>query len=754
MKPLIEWREVHWPRPLDAAVMTGFLRALAADPSRRPLLFEVRTEAGVTRYLLGGEGVDLSSAASLLRRLVPGVAITDPATPRAAIDRAGRVSIRQRNLGLSLDATAETLRAILGALSGAKGRDDVLVLQVVLGRALAPELLSTEVVDPTLSVTDLLLSGARPAPTGVRGRMQDKLAQYRFRAVVRIGVTTPSPVRRRLLVVGLLAALRTMQSSGTSVTLASKNPDRLNDGTVPLRQPLRLTPEELLPLLGWPIGDSDLPGLPSRYPKLIPPPATYRAPKDRRFAVSTAPGTNTAVGIGMADALRHTHVYGPTGSGKSTLFLHLIKADIDAGRSVVVIDPKRDLAQDVLSLIPDKRTGDVAIIDPLLKRPAGINPFAGFDRPGAEDRRPLVAEIMLDLFRGLFPSAFGPLTADTLHASFLTLTYAPEPSLAVLPTLLTDPIYRRKVVARITDPTLQSFWAQYDAKSPGQQAAAIGPVMTRLRQYLLRPGVRAVLEQTRPAFDLADLFVKPRILVVSLNKGLFGTQAASLLGSLVVAQLWQLILGRAAVAPEKRTPVSIYIDEAQHFLHIGDLGEALEQSRSLGAAWHLAHQNRSQMPEKLMRTIDNNARNKVIFGLEDDDARGAARITGLDADDFTQLPPYEIYTSLQSAGTRTGWFSARVLPPPKAVSSVDAVTAEAEARYGRPDADATDDSPAAAARLTSVQLEVAASFAERGDGKGDKGGDKWGDERGDARGDAPGDADDDEPIGRRKRGPQ
>jgi len=157
--------------------------------------------------------------------------------------------------------------------------------------------------------------------------------------------------------------------------------------------------------------------------------------------------------------------------------------------------------------------------------------------------------------------------------------------------------------------------------------------------------------------------VKPRILVVSLNKGLLGTQAASLLGSLVVAQLWQLILGRAAVPPEKRTPVSIYIDEAQHFLHIGDIGEALEQSRSLGAAWHLAHQNRSQMPEKLLRTIDNNARNKIIFDLEDDDARSAARITGLDAEDFAQLPPYEIYTSLQSGGTRTGWFSARVLPP-------------------------------------------------------------------------------------------
>lgn len=682
MKPFIEWREVHWPRPLDSDVMTGFLRALAADLSRRALILETRTEAGTTRYLLGGEGTDLSSAASLLRRLVPGVVVTALETPRAEIERAGRVGIRQRNLGLSLDASEETLRAVLGALSGAKGKDDVLVLQLVLGRALSPELLSPNASDPSASVADLLLSGPRPVPTGIRSRVQDKLAQYRFRAVVRIGVSTPSPVRRQLLVHGLLAALRTMQSSGTHVGLTTKNPDRLNDGTVPLRQPLRLTPEELLPLTGWPIGDGDLPGLPSRHPKRIAPPNTFKAPKSRCCAVSTAPGTKTAIGIGTQDALRHMHVYGPTGAGKSTLFLHLIQADIDAGRSVVVIDPKRDLAQDVLSLIPEKRMGDVAIIDPLLKRPAGVNPFAGFDRLGMDDRRPLVAEMMLDLFRGLFPNAFGPLTADTLHASFLTLTYAPDASLALLPKLLTDPAYRRKVVARISEPTLQSFWAQYDAKSPGQQAAAVGPVMTRLRQFLLRPGVAAVLEQAHPAFDLADLFTKPRILVMSLNKGLLGTQAASLLGSLVVSQLWQLILGRSAVPQSERMPVSIYIDEAQHFLHIGDLGEALEQSRSLGAAWHLVHQNRSQMPDKLLRTIDSNARNKIIFGLEDDDARAAARSTGLDPEDFTQLPPYEIYASLQNDGARTGWFSARVLPPPKAVSSVEAVTAEAEARYG------------------------------------------------------------------------
>ncbi|HBS07355.1 MAG TPA: type IV secretion system protein VirD4 [Microbacterium sp.] len=676
------WRELHFQPPVDEQQLLGYLRALAADPARGGLIWEARTEAGKTRHLLGGNDTDLSAAVSTLRRLIPGTTATAPAEPRTPVERAGRIRMSGRHLALSVDDHGQSLRAVLAALSGATGKDDVLVLQVVLGRALAPELLPAGAPDPGVSVAGLLLRGAPPASSGHRSRMQDKLSQYRFRAVVRIGVTSPSPVRRRLLVHGLLAAIRTLQTSGVKISLTTKNPANLDAGTVPLRQPLALTAEELLPLLAWPIQDGDLPGLPNRHPKLLPPPSTYTAPKKRVFATSTAPGSQAAIGIRIEDALRHTHIYGPTGAGKSTLMLHLIKADIDAGASVVVIDPKRDLAMDTLSLIPERRMGEVAIIDPSLDRSAGINPFAALSGPDSDERRALVAEIMLDVFRGLFPNAFGPLTADTLHASFLTLTYAPDASLADLPKLLTDDRYRRSVLGKVRNRSLLEFWAQYEQKSPGQQANAVGPVMTRLRQFLLRPGVRAVLEQTTPAFRLEELFTKRRILIVSLNKGLLGIQTASLLGSLVVAQLWQLILARSAVPKDTRAPVSIYIDEAQNFLHLGDLAEALEQSRSLGAAWHLAHQHRSQMPPKLLEAIDANARNKIIFGLEDAEAKTAARITGLDAEDFTRLPPYEIYTSLQSGGTRTGWFSGRVLPPPKAVSSVDAVIAEAQARYG------------------------------------------------------------------------
>ena len=204
------WRELHFQPPVDEQQLLGYLRALAADPARGGLIWEARTEAGKTRHLLGGNDTDLSAAVSTLRRLIPGTTATAPAEPRTPVERAGRIRMSGRHLALSVDDHGQSLRAVLAALSGATGKDDVLVLQVVLGRALAPELLPAGAPDPGVSVAGLLLRGAPPASSGHRSRMQDKLSQYRFRAVVRIGVTSPSPVRRRLLVHGLLAAIRTL----------------------------------------------------------------------------------------------------------------------------------------------------------------------------------------------------------------------------------------------------------------------------------------------------------------------------------------------------------------------------------------------------------------------------------------------------------------------------------------------------------------------------------------------------------------
>src|SRR5665213_2715381 len=89
----------------------------------------------------------------------------------------------------------------------------------------------------------------------------------------------------------------------------------------------------------------------------------------------------------------------------------------------------------------------------------------------------------------------------------------------------------------------------------------IAPTMSRIRQFLLRPQLRAILGQARPEFDLSQLFTHRKIVLVSLNRGQIGSESAKLLGSLIVSQLWPLILARAALPQERRYVVNVFIDE-------------------------------------------------------------------------------------------------------------------------------------------------------------------------------------------------
>ena len=676
---MISWREIHWPRPLATAPLLGLLTRLASDQQRGPLLWEARAEAGHVWYLLGAADHDLRETARLLSQLVPETSVTPLAVPRAEANRSGRLRIRQRFLSLNLEVSEQMLPALIGALAGASAKDDVLVIQVILGRAVMPEVLPQDVEDPTSPFWAKLLQGARPATSDLRTRMRSKVGQYRFRAVVRIGVSAANPGRQMVAVQRVLAAFRQLQSGGTRVDLDADRPSAVDDAQVPVRLPLRLTPGEALAFLAWPHGTDELPGMPALHPRPISPPTSYMEVQDRAFAVTTAPGPTKLIGISHADAVRHTHILGPTGVGKSTLMQHLIKADIDAGLSVVLIDPKGDLATDILALIPEHRWRDVVVFDPTMPCPVGLNPLAS-----TAERRALVADGLLAVFKGLFPGTIGPRTADILHASLLTLMLAPGATLVQLPTLLTDAPFRRSLTSRINDTVgLGAFWAQWEALSPGQQAEAIGPVLSRLRQFLLRPGLRAVLDQPAPKFQIQEIFSHHRIVIVALNTGLLGAQSSTLLGSLVVSQLWQTALGQAALPPDQRRPVSVYLDEAQTFLHLdADLGEALEQSRSLQVAWHLAHQHRRQMPPDLLAGIDANTRNKVVFTLERTDATVIATGSELVPEDFVKLPPYGIYVSLLSKGMQTEWFSGRTLPPLQAISAPEAVLRESQARYG------------------------------------------------------------------------
>ena len=356
-----------------------------------------------------------------------------------------------------------------------------------------------------------------------------------------------------------------------------------------------------------------------------------------------------------------------------------------AGSAVVVVDPQGDLIRDVLARVPEHRRGDVVVLDPSdSKTPVGLNPL------NAHGRNPeVVADSLLAVCKGLYGDAIGPRSQDILHACFLTLAGRADASLVMIPLLLTNTGFRRSVTqqAIARDPiALGPFWGWYEGLSEAERQSVTAPVMNKLRQWLIRPSLRNVIGQRQPKLSIQSVFTGKKILLVSLAQGLLGPEGAALLGSLVVAELWQATVERASTPKDRRHPVMVYLDEFSAFLHLPtDLADALARSRGFGVSYTLAHQFLSQLSPAMRAAVLANTRSRICFQLAHDDGGTVARShPELSADDLTALGRYEVYASLFAAGQVTPFASGRTAAPPEPTNTAEAVMTLSRARYGQP----------------------------------------------------------------------
>ncbi|GAB3990711.1 type IV secretory system conjugative DNA transfer family protein [Nocardioides marmoraquaticus] len=698
---------VHPPRPLEPAALEALMVRLASDPTHAPVVFEARSRpAGRTavghpsavHYWLGTTPEHLRWLRRTCHDLLPGLLVEPEPSERLPVSHAARVRARPRSLALAVDRPTSVAAALLSALNQRLSDGEQLVVQIVLGPRRTPTHRRDPVPDPAQAWWSLLLSGNREANADVRKQHERRIGQAGMAACLRLGVSASTRERRRRLLTGLLGGLSTAKAPGTYLRLTPEPIRRLNRASRPLLWEFVPAAAELVGLLAWPLGDADLPGLPPMHPRRMPPsPALIRQHRtyapERVIGMSTAAGPRVTIGVRPRDALHHLVALGPTGSGKSTALLHLIGADIAAGRPVLVIDPKRQLIDDVVArAVPAERIDDVVLLDPDEQRVVGFNPLD----VGSRDPD-VVVDGLLAVFAAVFADGWGPRTQDILHSGLLTLARVgatrarrgePPFTLLDLPRLFTDRAFRHSVVGHVADdPGLGQFWAWYEAQTSPAQAAALAAPLNKLRQYLLRPSLRRILGQPQPPLRVRDLFRDRKVVLVPLNEGLIGPITARLLGGLLLAEAWSATLERAGERQPERRPASIYVDEVHNYLATPtSIEAALAASRSLGVAWHVAHQFRAQLPPGMRAAVDSNARNKLIFRPLDprDAAAAAQQAPGLEALDFMTLGQFEAYATLVVDGASQPWVSLRTQAPPPETGLADVIRARSRERYGEP----------------------------------------------------------------------
>jgi hypothetical protein len=398
-----------------------------------------------------------------------------------------------------------------------------------------------------------------------------------------------------------------------------------------------------------------------------------------------------AVALSVPDARYHVHMVGSTGSGKTTLLANMAIDAILAGRGAVVIDPHGDLVLDILDRLPASVADRVVLFDPDQPNPPALNPLEG-ERGKRDDD--LVVDNLVSIFGSIFAKAWGPRMDDVMRVSCLTLLRHANVTLQHIPPLLTSAQFRAEMTADLDDAAgLDGFWQWYDELTPALRSQVIGPVLARLRAFLLREFVQKTMQYPKSSFDMSRV-LDGGVLLCRLPKGVLGEETVRLLGSMILARVWQAATARARVPAAARRDCQIILDECQNFLNLAaSLDTMLAEARKYRLSMVLAHQNLAQFPRDLLEAVSANARNKVYFTCSPRDARELSQHTlpELDEHDLAHLDAYTTACRLLVDGRQQPAFTMRTRPERPIVGEATAIRQVAAAAVPVQETSAVDE---------------------------------------------------------------
>ncbi|GAA4550024.1 type IV secretory system conjugative DNA transfer family protein [Amycolatopsis samaneae] len=689
----LSWYNAVPPRDATLAGLTAMMRVLAGRPHHglrqvQPLVvFEVWVQPERVRWLVGIEPRIARTLPGELVAQLPGLVLTPTATPeRPAPITAREIRITSLVHPLRLD-TAQAVTAGLVRLRDVVRSGEAVVVQFVVG----PSQRATQV--PIKQTTSEWL-GFQPLrqPSGEEQRgWATRLKEPLLGVRGRIGGVAPNPRRAGELLRPAVSALG-LASGSHSRVYASPQSSRTADQLTRVMGRVRsfssiANASELAALSGWCLSGLDVAEAAGNFappPPSLLRPVTAGPPRGaaRPLGVSPHPAAEgSAVWLPRSSYGTHVHLIAPTGAGKSTLLAHWVTAEAAAGGSLVVIEPRGDLVQDVLSRLPQSRHDDVVVIDPGADGPVtSFNPLAG-PRDDAERR----ADSVLALLRELFGSAVGPRSGDVLlHALYLA-SRLDDGGLTDIPALLLNPSFRRSVAAKVSDPlTLAPWLAWFDNLSDPERAQVVQPVLNKVRPWTARPAIRRLLGATNPKFDLAQVFNRPTILLVNLNAGTIGPETTKLVGSLLLDQIWNLCQHQTTLPASSRRPVSVFADEWQTFTAGLDFADVLARSRGANVTWTLAHQDLGQLSTSLRAAVLANVGTRVAFRPAEGDGAALARVFGapITPDDLERLGAFRAAARVLVNGAPSRTFEVVTPPLPDATADPDELRRTSAERYG------------------------------------------------------------------------
>ncbi|WP_417198086.1 type IV secretory system conjugative DNA transfer family protein [Bizionia sp.] len=350
--------------------------------------------------------------------------------------------------------------------------------------------------------------------------------------------------------------------------------------------------------------------------------------------------------------LRHTHIIGTTGVGKSTLIASMLLEDMRLGNGCTLLDPHGDIVEDILLRIPEHRKDDVIVIDP-----SDTDYIIGFNLLNAttDAEKIVLSSDLVSSFKRHATSWGDNMSAVLSNAINTFLESSRQGTLIELKRFLLEERFRKEFLSTVDDSAIHYYWNnEYSLVRKG-----IAPLLTRIDTFLRPKVIRYMLAQSK-GVDFRCCIEQKKIVLIKLSQGLIGEENSFLLGSMFLSKFNQVAQGRQSLPKSQRPPYYIYCDEFQNFI-TPSISQILSGARKYGLALILAHQELAQIDDpKILNSVISNPYTRICFRLGDSDAKRLE--TGFSYFEQSDLQSLAIGQTIMRTGSSQDDFNLSTFP--------------------------------------------------------------------------------------------
>jgi type IV secretory pathway TraG/TraD family ATPase VirD4 len=209
--------------------------------------------------------------------------------------------------------------------------------------------------------------------------------------------------------------------------------------------------------------------------------------------------------------------------------------------------------------------------------------------------RHLVASGLLGVFQKLWADSWGPRLEYILRNAILAILDYPGATLLAVTRMFSDKEFRKKVIDKIQDPVVKSFWVyEFSGYADKFAAEAVSPIQNKVGQFLSSSLIRNIVGQVKSSIDIRKLMDDGKILILNLSKGRIGEDNSALLGAMMITKVQLAAMSRVDTKEHERKDFYLYVDEFQNFA-TESFANILSEARKYRLNLIMAHQYIEQL---------------------------------------------------------------------------------------------------------------------------------------------------------------